>query len=62
METEDRLHLSEQPFALGDYDVDPKALRIKRSGEGVKVEFKVQVVLVLAHSAGEVVSRRTFWA
>lgn len=51
---------TDQPFLLGDFKVDPKALRIEKSEQSVKVEFKVmQVLLALAENAGEVVSRRT---
>lgn len=50
----------DQPFQLGEFDVNPKALRIEKSERSVKVEFKVmQVLLVLADNAGDVVSRRT---
>jgi DNA-binding winged helix-turn-helix (wHTH) protein/tetratricopeptide (TPR) repeat protein len=56
-------HLADEPFRLGDFNVDPKRLRIEQAGQSVKVEFKVmQVLLVLAHDAGEVVSRQTLEA
>lgn len=60
MQTQDSARITAHPFRLGEFEVDPKALRIQKSEQSVKVEFKVmQVLLALADNAGQVVSRRT---
>jgi TolB-like protein/thioredoxin-like negative regulator of GroEL len=55
------------PFRLGEFQVDPGALRINGPGHSVKIEFKVmQLLLMLAGQPRQVVSRRdletTVWA
>jgi DNA-binding winged helix-turn-helix (wHTH) protein/Flp pilus assembly protein TadD len=48
----------EQPFALGDVLVMPAALEISRAGDAQSLEPRImQVLVVLAHAAGTVVSR-----
>ncbi|MDH5407898.1 MAG: winged helix-turn-helix domain-containing protein [Gammaproteobacteria bacterium] len=50
--------LSETPFWLNDWYVDPRSGRISRQGAEVKLEPKVmQVLVLLATNAGEVLSR-----
>jgi TolB-like protein/DNA-binding winged helix-turn-helix (wHTH) protein/Flp pilus assembly protein TadD len=50
----------DSPFLLGEFEINPKNLRIDGPDRGAKVEFKVmQVLLMLASEPQQVISRRT---